>query len=85
MTNYTPDSLRALAEARKNECGRMVYEEMLGAADAWEAQEGALRYIVAYFDNDGLKVGCVGAERVWPAHLMERIAKGHAALAGEKP
>jgi hypothetical protein len=50
-----------------------------------EAQEEALRYIVAYFDNDGLKVGCVGAERVWPAHLMERIAKGHAALAGEKP
>ena len=37
---YTPDSLRSLAEARKNECGRMVYEEMLGAADAWQADIG---------------------------------------------
>ena len=71
------DSLRALAP---KVCFCAQCMEIRAHALAWEAQEEVLRYIVDYFDNDGLKAGCVAAERVWPAHLMERIAKGRAAL-----
>jgi len=81
---YTPDSLRALGDEIDAFGDRETGDKMRAHADAWEAQEEVLRYIVDYFDNDGLKAGCVAAERVWPAHLMERIAKGRAALE-EKP
>ena len=65
--SMTPDELRRLAEARKNECGRMVYDAMRAAADALDAAAAAQQTLLAALnestcENDTLRTRLEEAE-----------------------